>query len=669
MGLDIMVADTSGGGLTPMIFRYISCALVAAGLVLTAGAVRGQEVAPLAAYGALPSLELVQLSPSGDRLAFITVVGEQRALAVVDLTTNASLGAVGVGPAKVRDLEWIDQQRVLVTTSSTESMPQIGLDKSELFLGQVFNISTGRVARMLVPTRSLFPVLMSSVRIGPGAERPDLLVRAFSFEDYSVVDLYRVNPDTGVAKLAETMPHRVEDFILDASGRSIVRSTYDERSKSWGLLLRQGGQFREAWRVTAPLDPPGLVGLGMTGDSVIVAANRPDMRREGREDAEFFDVDLASGSWRPVRFEFQPEGLLFHPVTHRLIGASRLDDEGQRYVFAEDASAVLWAAIQQALPDARPRIVSWSDDLRTVVVFTSGPGDSGSYRLLDLDSGAMRSVGRAYAGIAPGQVAPVQPVSFDAADGVALRGYLTTPPGREARDLPLVVLAHGGPAGRDEPGFDWWAQALASRGYAVLQVNFRGSTGYGRAFTEAGYGEWGRKMQTDLSDGVRHLAGQGVIDPRKVCIVGASYGGYAALAGPTLDPGVYRCAVSVAGVSDLRTMIDYAADRGERRDNSAVRYWNRFMGGDGPGDRSLDARSPARLAEQADAPILLIHGRDDSVVPIAQSRQMAQALRRAGKPVSFIELDGEDHWLSRAETRTRMLTETVQFLEANNPVE
>lgn len=638
--------------------------------IASAGSTQTKDAAPppLSAYGALPSTEMVQLSPSGDHLALVTVVGEQRRLAVMDLTSNTALGVVAIGEAKVRDVEWIDEKRVLVTTSTTQNLPQMGLDKEELILGQVYNISAGRIVRMLNPTRTLFPVLMSRVEVLPGDDKPDLLVRAFSFQSPGGLDLYRVDPDTGAARLAEAMSRDTEDFILDATGRSMVRSVYDERSKAWSLQIRQTGRFREVWRVIAPLDQPSLVGLGMTGQSVIVAADRPDLHREGREDAEFFDVDMASGAWRPVRFEFDPEALLFHPVTHRLIGASRLENDGRRYVFAEDASALLWGSVQQSLPDVAPTMVSWSDDLRTVVVFTSGDGDSGSYQLLDLDRAEMNLIGRAYAGIASDQVASVQPVSFKAADGLDLHGYLTTPPGREARDLPLVVLAHGGPASRDVLEFDWWAQALASRGYAVLQVNFRGSTGYGRAFTEAGHGEWGRKMQTDLSDGVRYLAQEGVIDPARVCIVGASYGGYAALAGSTLDQGVYRCAVSVAGVSDLRNMIRYAAERGERRDNSAVRYWNRFMGGDGPGDRSLDARSPARQAGQADAAILLIHGRDDTVVPIDQSRAMASALRRAGKPVEFIELDGEDHWLSRPETRTRMLTETVRFLEANNPV-
>ena len=186
---------------------------------------------------------------------------------------------------------------------------------------------------------------------------------------------------------------------------------------------------------------------------------------------------------------------------------------------------------------------------------------------------------------------------------------------------------------------------------------------------EAGYGEWGRKMQTDLSDGVRFLTEQGIVDPERVCIVGASYGGYAAMAGLTLDKGVYRCGVAVAGVSDLRRMVNWEARQEGRRESQTVRYWNRFMGAARLNDRALDALSPAYLADTVDKPLLLIHGRDDTVVAIEQSRVMAEAMKRAGKPVELIELAGEDHWLSRADTRQQMLRETVRFLEANNPVD
>jgi dipeptidyl aminopeptidase/acylaminoacyl peptidase len=174
-------------------------------------------------------------------------------------------------------------------------------------------------------------------------------------------------------------------------------------------------------------------------------------------------------------------------------------------------------------------------------------------------------------------------------------------------------------------------------------------------------------MQTDLSDGVRYLAGQGTIDPKRVCIVGASYGGYAALAGVTLDRGVYRCAVSVAGVSDPKNFLNWRADQDDMVDDRTLRFWNRFLGVTDSKDPKLTAISPLASAAAADAPVLLIHGADDTVVPIDQSEDMERALRRAGKAVTFVKLAGEDHWLSKAETRLQMLAETVKFLEANNP--
>jgi dipeptidyl aminopeptidase/acylaminoacyl peptidase len=255
-------------------------------------------------------------------------------------------------------------------------------------------------------------------------------------------------------------------------------------------------------------------------------------------------------------------------------------------------------------------------------------------------------------------------VRFKAADGLELTGYLTLPRGRDPKKLPLVVFPHGGPAARDEPGFDWWAQAMASRGYAVLQVNFRGSDGYGWKFLSAGFGEWGRKMQTDLSDGVRYLAGQGTIDPKRVCIVGASYGGYAALAGAALDTGVYRCAVSYGGISDMRRFNSWV---GTNDGFASQRYFLRFLGAESIKDPSLLQVSPASHIDKVTIPVLLIHGKDDTVVPLEQSRIMADALKAAGKPVEFVTLDSTDHWLTNGDTRLAMLKATVAFLEKNNP--
>ena len=258
-------------------------------------------------------------------------------------------------------------------------------------------------------------------------------------------------------------------------------------------------------------------------------------------------------------------------------------------------------------------------------------------------------------------------------DGALTRHYifgttrrLCAGSGGAPKNLPLVVLPHGGPAARATADFDWWSQALADQGYAVLRPNYRGSA-LPMRFLAAGFGEWGRKMQTDLSDGVRYLVREGIADPARVCIAGASYGGYAALAGVTLDPGIYRCAVSIAGPSDLKRMLKWVSDKHVDRDNVELRYWDRFMGVTGPGDPALEKISPVKHIDAVNVPVLLIHGRDDTVVPFEQSEVMFDALRHAKKDVEFVQLKHEDHWLSRSETRLQMLQTSVAFLRAHNP--
>jgi len=253
-------------------------------------------------------------------------------------------------------------------------------------------------------------------------------------------------------------------------------------------------------------------------------------------------------------------------------------------------------------------------------------------------------------------------VSFKAGDGLGMEGVLTLPPAITGKNLPAVILPHGGPAYHDTLRFDWMAQAFASRGYAVFQPNFRGSTGYGAAFEMAAHGEWGRKMQTDISDGLAELVRQGIVDPSRVCIVGASYGGYAALAGVTLQQGIYRCAVSLAGISDVSRMI--SADLTESGYDPLLRRALREELGSG---RDLAAISPLRFVERVNAPVLLIHGKDDTVVNPDQSAIMARALQKAGKTVEYVTLAGEDHWLSRSETRQAMLESAVAFVLKTNP--
>jgi dipeptidyl aminopeptidase/acylaminoacyl peptidase len=271
-------------------------------------------------------------------------------------------------------------------------------------------------------------------------------------------------------------------------------------------------------------------------------------------------------------------------------------------------------------------------------------------------------VGEPYPALTEEPHGTVREFDYKARDGYGLFGYLTLPPGAGEKNLPLVVLPHGGPESRDTADFDWWSQFLASRGYAVLRPQFRGSTGLGDAHRLAGRGQWGLRMQDDVTDGVTALIEQGIADPERVCIVGASYGGYAALAGAAFTPELYACAISVAGVSDLPEMLAHDEKIHGEEDDSSY-YWKESIGT--RDDPRLGQKSPARYAGNFRAPVLLLHGSNDSVVPFAQSQLMANALKAAGKPHQLITLDSEDHWLSGSVTRIRLLTEIEKFLAAH----
>jgi dipeptidyl aminopeptidase/acylaminoacyl peptidase len=221
-------------------------------------------------------------------------------------------------------------------------------------------------------------------------------------------------------------------------------------------------------------------------------------------------------------------------------------------------------------------------------------------------------------------------------------------------------MPHGGPNERDMIGFDWWAQFLANRGYAVFQPNYRGSMGYGLKFKAAGDVQWGRKMQDDITDGVKKLIEDGTVDPRRICIVGASYGGYAALAGAAFSPDLYACAVSFAGVSDLHSFELWQ----ERRQGKYWPYKN-FTEHIAASVADADAVSPALHADQVRIPVLLMHAANDITVPIEQSEEMRDALKKAGKDVTYVKMDGDDHYFSLSSTRIGMLKETERFLAAH----
>jgi len=261
------------------------------------------------------------------------------------------------------------------------------------------------------------------------------------------------------------------------------------------------------------------------------------------------------------------------------------------------------------------------------------------------------------------RLAPMEPVRYIARDGLEIRAYLTLPPGKGTANLPLVVMPHGGPFVRDIWGYDAWVQYLASKGYAVLQPNYRGSTGFGKAFVEKGNGQFGRGMQDDVDDGVKWLAAKGTVDPKRVCIMGASYGGYAAMLAAVRNPELYRCAISFAGLSDVSAQLKY-----DRKSFAASRYfrnWRDRVKGDK--DFELDTISPLKMADRMTVPILIAHGTADRTVPVSQSQRLHDALLKIKRPHEFVLYKDEGHGFADPANATDFLDRVGKFLAEHNP--
>jgi dipeptidyl aminopeptidase/acylaminoacyl peptidase len=645
-------------------------ALALAGLAAVAPA---RAAAPLAAYGSLPTIEQIAISPSGRLLALVFVKDEQRTIVVEDLALKKPVNGVRLGETKLRGLEWAGDNHLIILSSFTGGSLDVMVDKTEWWVATDFNLATHKLAPLLSDAN----LTMNAVEGMP-------LVRTIGGRLYAVVEgiyfggrveeaagvrirhselaIYKIDLEGDRSTLLSDDGTTVTGYVVDADGQPMAETLYDAISKQWTLKVWRDRQWRVAQSKSAAIETPEVLGLGRDGRSILV-------RGLGTDTGELREI-LADGAGvsdpLPVRGDGAP---IRDPATHRLIGMVALDGDQLDYHFFDANDAAVWSAIEAAFPGRRVALVSASDDRQRLVVKLDSPSDGPGYALVDLTTHGSQWLGAEYPGLDVADISQVRPIRFKAADGLSISGYLTLPSGRDPKKLPLVVFPHGGPASRDEPGFDWWAQAMASRGYAVLQVNYRGSDGLGRAFLEAGFGEWGRKMQTDLSDGVRDLAAQGIVDPKRVCIVGASYGGYAALAGATLDPGVYRCAVDVSGPAELAKFIAWGNTRAGDEGVAGERYWMRYMGAGALNDPRLTAISPADRADKVTIPILIIHGKDDTVVPFEQSQMMADALARAGKPYQLVVLNHEDHWLSRGDTRLQMLQATMDFLQKNNPAD
>jgi dipeptidyl aminopeptidase/acylaminoacyl peptidase len=626
------------------------------------------EEQALADYGELPAFEHVALSPDGSRLAYVGTSGDEQHVVVKNLADGRKLIDFTPSPQKIRGVLWADSNFAIALVSVTTPGWAPGQDRDEFYGVLAADLDKHQVWDVLkhpaggTSVYYHYDILNGRLRAREVDGQTSLFVAGYFDPGFAGgQDRGRfavINLATRVRKVLVARDFWTQySTLLDERGNVVAAGEYHDKDQSWQIQVGRDGHLQEALSGGSQIRAPDLQGISPDGHEVwLVTWN--DHKAvpisisldDGKPTSSTaLRAGLHRADWKSVLLDTRNDRVLAGVLGETMTAPT--------YEFLDPEIDLRWQKVLKALAGRRPTIESQSDDFGAIVVKVAGPGGP-EHWMVDTVSGKVARLGPVYRHLPA--VASVQDIEYTAGDGLTIPGFLTLPIGRPNQKLPLVVLPHGGPQTRDIGGFDWWAQALAYEGYAVLQPNYRGSS-VSQDHVKAGAGEWGRKMQTDLSDGVSYLATLGIIDPKRVCIVGASYGGYAALAGVSLQHGIYRCAVSVAGISDLGEWLKHS------KNEAYLHYNESWLGAKNERAAVITERSPRNHADDIDVPVLLIHGRDDEIVPYDQSSRMAAALKSLDKPFEMVDLKAEDHWLSHGPTRLQMLKATVAFLKANNP--
>ena len=463
----------------------------------------------------------------------------------------------------------------------------------------------------------------------------------------------RLNLGSGRRTVVASAPVRRADFTLDPSGAVRFADGLDDQNYR-ELYYRESADA--PWRLVNDSEQSGFIAtpLGMAADGV--TAYMQVTKSDGPDTIEAWDMRTVTRAPLLQDPVVDPDAILYDVDGRTPVGARYMDDGIRLRFFDEDsAMARRYRMLERAFPGSGLQITSTTADGRLALVRIWSDRDAGQYLLFDTQARTADGVFARLAWFAPEKMAAARKVELKARDGLALHGYLTRPQGAAEAPLPMVVLPHGGPFGiHDAWDFDLDTQLLAEAGYAVLRLNYRGSGNYGRSYRVQGAQEWGGTMQDDLTDATRWAIDQGIADPARICIVGASYGGYAALMGVAKEPDLYRCAAGYVGVYDLPALH---ADRA--RSATWMRHWaNDWMGA----RASLAERSPVNLAYLIKVPVFLAAGGADHIAPMMHSRRMQRALEAAGVPVQTLYIDSEGHGFRKEEHRRRYYAQLLGFL-------
>jgi dipeptidyl aminopeptidase/acylaminoacyl peptidase len=620
-------------------------------------------------YGVLPTIQKMSVSPDGKKVAFRKVTQEQDVVSIVTINPAKQIASINVSSVKPGGVNFIDNNNLLLSISAPVNVPGVR-GEFEVSTAVTYDFEKNEYNQLLVPGKHDIYAGQAKLDrvVGISPDGKWVYIPAYSGKPtYSMGrqlnppnSLFKVKIDgTGRPLIHKSGKGHARDYFVASDGSVLAREEFDDSQNKHSVSAFQGQKAVEIYSQETPYRTKSFIGVSLDEKNLIMVDSNSDTNREA-----IYTVSLQDGKIEGPLYDKENADIV-RPITdwQRKVLGIQYSGFYPSYTFFDEDLEQRVQQIMASFPKHSVWIIDVSPDRKQVLVQVEGSQSAGDYFLFGKGK-EPKFISSLRPNIPANEIHPIGTVTFKSRDGLKIPTVITIPRSKldDMKNLPAVVLPHGGPASFDSIGFDYEAQALAEQGYLVLQPNFRGSKGFGDKHEAAGYGEWGRKSLDDLTDAVEYFSKRGMVDRERVCIVGSSYGGYAALAGGAFTPDVYKCVVSINGLGNLTDMLDRTQyERGEN--SSVLAFWQAQILGFGETDEDVaKQRSPEFSAATFKAPVLLIHSEKDSVVHPRQSITMYRALKNADKQVDKIELEGEDHNLSHGPTRLKALKAMVEFV-------
>jgi len=586
-----------------------------------------------------PEKSSFQISPSGDHVAFMKPWKTRMNVFVMEMKTKKEKRLTASESRGIYGFTWLTNNRIGYVKDD-------GGDENMHFYA--INID-GTNEIDLTPFDNIQARIIDDLE-----EDPNNVIIGLNKRNPQIHDPYRININNGTMKMIAENPGNISGWMTDHDGRLRIAITSDGVNTS---ILHRKSETEKFKPILTTDFKVSVSPLFFTFDNqnLYVSSNRD------RDKASIFEFDINEGKEGKLLFEHNKvdvSGLMYSKKRKVLTGVN-FTVAKREMVFFDSWREDIQNKLEKKLPGYEVGITSFSKDESKAVVVTYSDRSRGTYYFYDIESDILTKLGEISPWLDEDDMAEMTPIKYESRDGLTIHGYLTLPKGSNGKNLPVVVNPHGGPWARDTWGYKSEIQFLANRGYAVFQMNFRGSTGYGRKFWEISFKEWGKSMQDDITDGVNWLIKEGIADPKRIAIYGASYGGYATLAGLTFTPNLYACGVDYVGVSSLFTFME-----------SIPPYWELYrsmlyeMVGHPEHDKDLLASSsPLLHIDKIKVPLFIAQGANDPRVKKSESDQIVKALKDAGIDVPYMVKDDEGHGFYNEENQFDFYQEMEKFLD------